>query len=171
MDDLARLLLRFLLVPAGYLAAVAAGAAVVLFGQWRLGALVQQPMDPDTAFVLFAAVVNASFLVMLLVSTMWLVAAPGILFAELFAVRSWMFHVANGAVSAWIGAQLFPVLSGEEAPLADPFYIVAAGLAGGLAYWAVAGWSAGFFKPVLGPAPERWPLPPPPPPPQTLPPA
>ncbi len=34
-------------------------------------------------------------------------------------------------------------------PLHDPLPIMAAGLAGGLAYWAVAGWSAGFWQPVF----------------------
>ena len=28
-------------------------------------------------------------------------------------------------------------------------FIFGAGLAGGFAYWAVAGWSAGFWKPVF----------------------
>ena len=32
--------------------------------------------------------------------------------------------------------------------------MIAAGLLGGLAYWAIAGWSAGFWKPVFrGPQP------------------
>ena len=31
----------------------------------------------------------------------------------------------------------------------EPLPVIAAGLAGGFAYWAVAGWSAGFWKPVF----------------------
>jgi hypothetical protein len=31
----------------------------------------------------------------------------------------------------------------------DPKIVVAAGIAAGFAYWAVAGWSAGFWKPVF----------------------
>ena len=31
----------------------------------------------------------------------------------------------------------------------EPTYVFGAGLAGGFAYWAVAGWSAGFWKPVF----------------------
>jgi hypothetical protein len=43
-------------------------------------------------------------------------------------------------------------------PLNEPRYVIAAGLAGGFAYWAVAGWNAGFWKPVF----RQRALPPPP---------
>ena len=36
----------------------------------------------------------------------------------------------------------------SNVPLNEPQYVIAAGLAGGFAYWAVAGWTAGFWKPV-----------------------
>jgi choline-glycine betaine transporter len=32
--------------------------------------------------------------------------------------------------------------------------MIAAGLAGGLIYWAIAGWSAGFWKPVFSQPPQ-----------------
>ena len=79
--------------------------------------------------------ISLSVLLFVLLMLMWLVAAVGILFSEAFAIRSWMFHVANGVVSAWIGAQLFAPTDGATAVAGDPFYVVAAGLAGGLAYW------------------------------------
>ena len=37
MDAVLRLLLRFILVPLGYLAAVIVGACVILFGSWKSG--------------------------------------------------------------------------------------------------------------------------------------
>ena len=37
MDDLARLLLRFVLVPLGYFVGVLAGTLVILFGSWKIG--------------------------------------------------------------------------------------------------------------------------------------
>jgi hypothetical protein len=37
----------------------------------------------------------------------------------------------------------------SEIPLNEPLAVVAAGLAGGLAYWMIAGSSAGFWKPVF----------------------
>ncbi|MFG1378158.1 hypothetical protein [Xanthobacter autotrophicus] len=163
MDNLARLLLRFLLVPLGYLAAVMAGSAVILIGEWRIGSLFEIPEGSETAGLgALVAIVVAATVVALLVLLMWLVAAVGILFSEAFAVRSWMFHAANGVVSALIGAQLFA--GGPDAPpvTGDPFYIVAAGLAAGLTYWLVAGSTAGFFKPILqSPAERAARLPPP----------
>lgn len=162
MDNLARLLLRFVLVPLGYLAGVIAGAAVMLVGEWRIGSLFEAPEGSEAAGLgILVAIVVAGTVVTLLVLFMWMVAAIGILFSEAFAVRSWMFHAANGVVSALIGAQL--VNGGPDAPpvTGDPFYIVAAGLAAGLAYWLVAGSTAGFFKPILRSPAERTALPPP----------
>lgn len=154
MDNLARLLLRFLLVPLGYFAAVLAGAAVIVIGEWRVGTLFAGRPD-EAALGFFVALVTTVTVLVLLLSLMWLVAAVGILFSEAFAIRSWMFHVANGVVSAWIGAQLLAPSEGTPAVAEDPFYVIAAGLAAGLAYWLVAGSTAGFFKPILRSAAER----------------
>ncbi|MFG1343654.1 hypothetical protein V5F59_02060 [Xanthobacter autotrophicus DSM 431] len=155
MDNLARLLLRFLLVPLGYFAAVIAGACVILIGEWRIGTLFETTRPDDAAIGFVVAIVTSVTVLILLLTVMWLVAAVGILFSEAFAIRSWMFHVANGVVSAWIGAQFFTPALGAPGVTEDPFYVVAAGLAGGLAYWLVAGSTAGFFKPILRSAAER----------------
>lgn len=152
MDNLFRFLLRLVLVPVGFIAALTTGMLVILFGQWRIGSfLAILPADPHAIFVVMDALLSATLLVMFLVATMWMVGAIGVLFSEVFAVRSWLFHIGNGAVSAFAGNALFPHLSGDSVPLAEPFYILAAGLAGGLAYWLTAGWSAGFWKPILAP--------------------
>ena len=74
-----------------------------------------------------------------LLVTMWLPAAIGILISEAFAIRSWIFHALNGAASAWLGWQMFGAFDQIELPLNEPRYVIAAGLAGGFAYWAVAG--------------------------------
>jgi hypothetical protein len=149
MDVLLRLLLRLILVPLGYLAAVLAGALVIVLGAWRLGEVIQSA-DPDTSgFVIFGLVMAGPFLVAMLAVMMWLPASIGILLAEAFAIRSWMYHAGNGAISAWIGWNLFDYIDDSPVPLHQPLHIVAAGLAGGFAYWAVAGWSAGFWKPVF----------------------
>ena len=155
MDSFVRFLLRLILVPLGYLVAVAAGAAVILVGEWRIGTLFDTPQPDEAALGVVIAVMASGVLLVLLVSSMWLVAAVGILFSELFAVRSWMFHAANGVVSAWIGAQLFVSDPAVNRVAHAPFYVIAAGLAAGLAYWLVAGASAGFFKPVLRPPAAR----------------
>lgn len=162
MDNLVRLLLRFVLVPLGYFASVIAGACVILIGEWRIGSLFTAADPGDRALGFVVAIVTTVVVLFMLLMLMWLVAAVGILFSEAFAIRSWMFHAANGVVSAWIGAQLFAPTDGATAVAGDPFYVVAAGLAGGLAYWLVAGSTAGFFKPILrSPAERAQALPPP----------
>jgi hypothetical protein len=60
-----------------------------------------------------------------------------------------VFHAGNGAVSALIGWNLFGYIDDSGIPLNEPLPVIAAGLAGGLAYWAIAGFSAGFWKPVF----------------------
>lgn len=161
MDSVFRLLLRVLLIPVGVLAAILTGSAIILFGQWRIGAIADQALEPEAFIAVVQALFTGTFLVTFLVCVMWLVALVGVLFSETFAVRSWMFHAANGAVSAFIGARLFPGVSGETAPLAEPLYLLAAGLAGGLVYWLIAGWSAGFWKPMRRSDPD-YPRPSPP---------
>jgi hypothetical protein len=156
MDSLGRLLLRVVLVPLGYFVAVIIGTLVIVFGSWKLGVAAA---DPDhQPFAVFGFVFAAPVLLVMLLSMMWLPAAIGVLISETFAIRSWMFHAGNGAVSAWIGWSLFGYIDDSRIPLNEPLPVVAAGLAGGLAYWAIAGWSAGFWKPVFHP--ERVALPP-----------
>ena len=41
----------------------------------------------------------------------------------------------------------------------EPLIAIGAGIAAGFAYWLVAGWSAGFWKPVFAPPPANPPLP------------
>src|SRR5262249_45571360 len=60
-----------------------------------------------------------------------------------------MFHAANGAVSAFIGWSLFGYVDATHIPLNEPLPVLAAGLAAGLAYWLIAGSSAGFWKPLF----------------------
>jgi hypothetical protein len=157
MDSFGRLLLRFILVPTGYVAAVMAGALVILIGSWKLG---QVAMAYETApgIAIFGVVFAAPVLIVMLLSVMWLPGAIGILISEAFAIRSWMFHAANGAVTAWIGWSMFGYVDDSQIALNGPLAVIGAGLAAGFAYWLVAGWSAGFWKPVFG---GVEPLPPP----------
>lgn len=164
MDNLLRLLLRLIVVPFGVMAGMIAAMAVIMFGYWRLGDLIAGNADVQ-AIALYDTLMAAAFVLMAIVLVMWAVAAIGILFAEAFAVRSWIFHTVNGGVSAWIAAQFFPPYPDAPVPFDDAtIYVLGAGLAGGLAYWAVAGWSAGFWKPVgrvVAPAPAASPTVPP----------
>jgi hypothetical protein len=147
MDSFGRLLLRVLLVPLGYFAGVVIGTLVIVFGSWKLGAAA---VDPDArAFAIYGFVFAAPVLLVTLLSVMWLPAAIGILISEVFALRSWLFHAGNGAASAWIGWNLFGYIDDAHIPLNEPLPVIAAGLAGGLTYWAIAGFSAGFWRPVF----------------------
>lgn len=166
MDNVLRLLLRFIVVPLGYLAAVLAGTLVIVLGSWKLGAMAVSDHPDAASYAVFGFVVAGPILAIVLLSIMWLPASIGVLISEAFAIRSWIFHAANGAISAWLGWQMFAIFSKPgEAAWNEPHYIVAAGLAGGLAYWAVAGWNAGFYKPVFASAapPPAAPTPLPPP--------
>jgi hypothetical protein len=153
MDDLVRLLLRFILVPLGYFAGVLAGTLVVLFGSWNIGQM--DALDVDAhAIAVYGYMFAAPVLLVILLSVMWLPSAIGVLLSETFALRSWMFHAGNGAVSAWIAWHMFAPMDNSRVALNGPLAVIAAGLAGGFAYWAIAGWSAGFWKPVFRPGEE-----------------
>jgi len=154
MENVARFLLRLLLVPLGAAAALVAAMMVVLAAHWNeIVALANA--DPDAqgnwllAFV-FAGPILAILLSMTVVVTS-MPATVGVLIAEAFAIRSWMFHALNGGLSAWIGWSIMQDAQDRYRFLTEPKVMVAAGLAGGLAYWLVAGWTAGFWKPIRAP--------------------
>ena len=165
MDLFFRFLLRFILVPLGYLVAVTVGAGVLVLGSWKTGTMMLSD-NPDTATAgFFAALVAGPVMFVVIASTMWLPASVGILISEAFAIRSWIFHALNGAISGWIGWQMFAPIDQAGTAINETTFIFGAGLAGGFAYWAVAGWSAGFWKPVFrrpsGAAPATNPFNPP----------
>jgi hypothetical protein len=155
MDVILRLLLRFILVPFGYFIAVTVASAVLVLGSWKTGTMMLSE-NPDTATAgFFGALVAGPVMFVVLAASMWLPSSVGILISEAFAIRSWIFHALNGAVSGWVGWQTFASIDQSAAPLNETTFIFGAGLAGGFAYWAVAGWSAGFWKPVFRrPAPR-----------------
>ena len=79
---------------------------------------------------------------------MFVPAMIGVLISEALALRSWMYHAANGGISAWLGWALTRDIQEEYRFLTEPGILIAAGLLGGLVYWLVAGWTAGFWKPT-----------------------
>jgi len=152
MDTLARFVLRLLLVPLGAAIAVTAAAIVMLAAHWD-GVVALANADPDMQQTWFTFFLLAGPLLALLLSLSvvlaLLPAAVGVLIAESFAIRSWIYHAANGGLSAWIGWSLMRDVQTQYRFLTEPRIMIAAGLAGGLAYWLVAGWTAGFWKPVF----------------------
>jgi len=147
-----RFLFRFLLVPFAASVAICIAMIFVIVAQWnRFAALMAaNPAPPDDAAVMLlmigpALVLSAAAMAMLAP------AAIGVLIAEAFAIRSWMFHIANGGVSAWIGWVALEEFRKPYEFFDQALIVVGAGIAAGFAYWAVAGWSAGFWKPVFEP--------------------
>jgi hypothetical protein len=157
LDSFLRLLLRFIIVPLGYLVAVTVGACVLVLGSWKTGSMMLS-QNPDTATAgFFAALVAGPVMFVVLASSMWLPSSIGILISEAFAIRSWIFHALNGAIAGWVGWQMFAAIDQSGTSMNKTTFVFGAGLAAGFAYWAVAGWNAGFWKPVF-----RRPMAPPP---------
>jgi hypothetical protein len=158
IDSLIRLMLRFILVPLGGVAAIAAGMAVLVIAHHdALAALLEA--DPQAQQDYFFALVFAGPLLALLLSIwafhMLVPAMIGVAISEVLAIRSWSYHAANGGFSAWLGWALTRDIEDEYRFLTEPKILIAAGLLGGLVYWVIAGWTAGFWKPV---GPERRPM-------------
>jgi hypothetical protein len=154
MDVVIRLLLRFILVPLGVAAALAAATAVVVIAH-RNALVAVLDADPQAQQDYVIALLFAGPLLALLLS-IWafhtfVPAAIGVLISETLAIRSWMFHTANGGLSAWLGWALTQDVRDEYRFLTEPRILTAAGLLAGLAYWIVSGWTAGFWKPLRPP--------------------
>ena len=60
MDNLGRFLLRFILVPFGYMAAVMAGTLVIVFGSWKLGQAWATPDPDEPPFAIFGFAVRGA---------------------------------------------------------------------------------------------------------------
>src|SRR5262245_14665812 len=145
-----RFVLRFLLVPLAASVAICVAMLFVLTAQWnRFVALAgSNPVPPDDLAMLLVApalVLSAAAIAMLAP------AAIGVLIAEAFAIRSWIFHVANGGLSVWLGWIAMEDIRKPYEVFDQPLIVVGAGIAAGFAYWAIAGWNAGFWKPVFAP--------------------
>ena len=145
-----RFLLRFLLVPLAASVAICVAVLVVILAHWsRFAALVAaNPAPPEDAALALLLLGRALVLSAAAIVTL-APAALGVLIAEAFAIRSWIFHVANGGLSAWIGWMAMEEYRKQFEFYDEPIIVAGAGIAAGFAYWAVAGWSAGFWKPVF----------------------
>lgn len=127
-----------MLVPAGLAAALLAGTGV---------ACVAVICDVDR---ILQSSAYAPDQLLLFGGLMFVVAGPAFLAAgavfaligEAFALRGWVLHILAGGATALLGCRMFS-LSGEGGVFGDEA-AAAAGLAAGLAYWAVAGRSAGL---------------------------
>ena len=155
MSSLGRLILRFLVVPFGAVVAMCVAEMVVIVANWNqfTALLAAEPNASDDTMLAFLLAGAAYFLVLSAAAFMMMLpAAIGAVIAEAFAIRSWIYHAANGAISAWVGWSMIADVRAGYHLYNQPTIIVAAGLAAGFAYWLIAGWSAGFWKPVFEPS-------------------
>jgi hypothetical protein len=149
---LGRLLMRLLLVPMGAGFALCIAVAVTIMAHWsRFAALVAAHLDAGDDWIVALAFYGpaAALIVSVSAMAMMLPAAIGVLISEAFAIRSWMFHAVNGGISAWVGQMTLVEMHTPYDFYGDPLIVIGAGIAAGFAYWLVAGWSAGFWKPVF----------------------
>jgi hypothetical protein len=152
-----RFILRFFLVPLGGVAAAMIAAFVVCFAHWTqfTKMVAEYPQSPEN-FVIAALLIGPMVVLGMSVAAfaMLMPAAVGVLISEAFAIRSWMFHATNGALASWIGWVAMEKVLKDFEFYSEPKIVVAAGIAAGFTYWAVAGWSAGFWKPVFSRLPQ-----------------
>ncbi|WP_246665985.1 hypothetical protein [Aquamicrobium sp. LC103] len=136
-------LTRFAVILFGYVVASLAAAAflnLLLLG--AVGFAEEAPADAVTMSV----AVTAPFLAMLVAYYAFVPAMAVILVSEILGKRDWLFHAIGGA-----GVALCVIVlsfMGLEGPLAGDGYsfvaaVIGAGIVGGIAYWLVAGRSAG----------------------------
>jgi len=158
MDVLIRLLLRFILVPLGAVVALVAATAVIIIAH-RNALVAMLDAAPQAQQDYLIALLFGGPLLALLLSIwafyMLVPAAIGVLISEALAIRSWLFHAANGGLSAWLGFALTQDIRDEYRFLTEPRILIAAGLLAGLSYWLVSGWTAGFWKPIRSPRRPR----------------
>ena len=158
MESVLRLILRLFLVPLGGVVAVIVAIILLVVAHWHEFAALADARPDEQGYWLLAFVLAGpvlAFLLSLAVALTLLAAAVGVLISEAFAIRSWIYHAANGGLAAWIGWSLMQDTQNDYRFLAEPKILVAAGLAGGLAYWVVAGSTAGFWKPVFRSGPQQ----------------
>jgi len=158
MESVLRLILRLFLVPLGGVVAVTIAMILLVVAHWHEFAALADARPDEQGYWLLAFVFAGpvlAFLFSLTVALTLLPAAVGVLISEAFAIRSWIYHAANGGLAAWIGWSLMQDMQNDYRFLAEPKILVAAGLAAGLAYWLVAGSTAGFWKPVFRSEPQQ----------------
>jgi hypothetical protein len=158
VENVGRLILRLLLVPVGALVAVVVAALVLVAANYNTLLAIANSAPQQQAYLVFALPLLIAGLGLSTV-LMMLPAVIGALVAEALAIRSWIYHALNGGLSMWVGwSTIGDLRNSGHALLDDPKIIVAAGLAAGFAYWLVAGWGAGFWKPVFRRGPELAPV-------------
>ena len=141
-----RLLGRLILIACGFFLASLAAALTATAGLERAYGIAIATGEPFGDFVV-TWVLSALVSAMAISQFSLTLAAIAIIVAESFALRSWLYYAAAGAL---IGVLALVALESERGPagssrMADleALIFIAAGLVGGLTYWLIVGRSAG----------------------------
>lgn len=141
---LARIVARLVLAPIGFCCGVLAG--FVLLAVVSADHFDAVAMFPEDVMILgYDLSVNAITVALLFAPLLGAPAIVAALIAEMFSIRSWVYHAVAGAGSALMPWALAP--SSFEGPIFTAPEILAAGLVGGLTYWLIAGRRAGLSDP------------------------
>ena len=140
--------LRFCVILFGYLAAcLAAGAFLNVLVLGWLGLTGEEARQAAGGSALFSVPLTALFI-------SYFAFIPGmvaIFAAEFLRRRDWLYHAAAGAAVALVALLMRgasadgEAMSGGSGPM---LAVLAAGLVGGIAYWAVSGRFAGSWRPT-----------------------
>lgn len=145
--SIGHLLLRLIVVPFAAVIAACAATVVAFIANWNVVVSIIGG-DPMVNGDIIGGMIGLAMLLLDSAATfpMLLPAAIGIVISEVLSIRSWIFHVLNGAVSIWVGRTLVDDPGRPFEFHNYPPAILAAGLAAGLVYWVIAGRSAGFAR-------------------------
>lgn len=141
---LVRLASRLLLAPLGFVCGVVAAlVTLALISSKNVGTT---GLFPEDVMVMgYDLSVNAATVALLFAPLMGAPAIVATLLAEMFSIRSWIYHAAAGAASAVMPWSLAP--SSFEGPAFQTSEVLAAGVVGGLTHWLIAGRQAGLAAP------------------------
>ncbi|QZO02400.1 hypothetical protein K6K41_15300 [Chenggangzhangella methanolivorans] len=138
---LARLAARLIFAPLGFCCGVVAGFVLLaLVSAEHFDAM---SLFPEDVMILgYDLSVNALTVMLLFAPLMGAPAIVAVLIAEMFSIRSWIYHAAAGAGAALMPWSLAP--TSFEGPAFTAPEILAAGFVGGLTHWLIAGRRSGL---------------------------
>ncbi|MFU0506150.1 hypothetical protein [Pseudaminobacter sp. NGMCC 1.201702] len=147
---MSRILARFTIVLLGYAAATLAASAFL--NLLALGALGLAP--EETPFVVAGPMFVSVPVVALFIGYFaFFPSVVAILLGEIIGRRDWLLHaIAGGCISAvvvwlfWYASMPQSEFDGLELELHLIFAVIGSGMVGGIAYWLVAGRSAGIWR-------------------------
>jgi len=142
-----RILVRAILIPLGYIAALFTATALIALVVWLRA---YPPVAGDeVALGMTSVIVLADWFILyvLIGQAAVLPALAAVLVAEFLSLRHALYFCGAGLFVAFATARLADLGPSVTAP-SEPAVVAAAGLAGGLSYWLIAGRGSGLREPA-----------------------